>query len=571
MSLPLEELLQKIDIVDIVTQHVRLKRAGKNLVGLCPFHNEKAPSFTVSPEKQIYYCFGCQQGGNAINFVMNYEHLTFQEAVEGLAGRYGVPIQRLKDSRKPKLLDALQHLAGYYCDGINQSSSARRYLEARGIDDGTAQEFSLGYSDTSRSNLKGFIKSSGVPLDVFLSTGVVRQRDRELYDMFRGRIVIPIKDVNGRVIGFGARAMDKDAVPKYINSPESPVFAKRSALFGIDKARKEIVAKNEAIIVEGYFDLISLHARGMVNVVATLGTAVTEEHLRRLRSYSENISLMMDGDEAGVKSALRLIPVVADLDINGSVIALPPAMDPDSFVRHHGLSGLLPIMEEKKSILDYFFEFYAKKYGIKDMKAKLSLIKRLLPFIETIGNRVRRHLYVQRLAELTGIKEEHFWGELKEDTEARKESAAVPDGLTEKKVLGALLRKMDLLNTFIDKGGIECMPSGAYRDALTRIAAYVRERGNVDVKYLVNTVEDEAIRDAAVRADFSVTEYSDAEMEQFIADYLSHMDRKTWKEKAREITQRLSEAEKRGDERLIQELLEEKMLVLSSVKPNLLK
>ncbi len=567
----LEELLQKVDIVDVVSQHVKLKRAGRNLIGLCPFHNEKAPSFTVSPEKQIYYCFGCQQGGNAVNFVINYEHLTFQEAIESLAARYGVRIQKLKNSRKPKLFDAVQSLAGYYHGSLRRSRLAQKYLEGRGIGAETTEEFGLGYSPTTRSELNNFIKASGVPVDVFLSTGVVRQKEGELYDMFRGRIVIPIKDVNGRVIGFGARAMERDAIPKYVNSPESPVFSKRSALFGVDKARKEIVSKNETIIVEGYFDLISLYASGIRNVVATLGTAVTEEHLKRLRSYSENISFMMDGDEAGVKGALRLIPVVADLDINGSIVALPEGVDPDSFVRQRGVDGLMPILARKRPLLDHFFEYYEKIYGMKDMGAKLALIKRLLPFIETIGNQVRRRLYVQRLAELTGVREEDFWAEMKSEVGSDRKRSSAPDRPTEKKLLGALLRRPELLESFMGKGGIDLMPPGVYRDTLTSLVAYFHERGNVDVRAFLNAMDDDSMRDAAVRSDFAVAEYNEAEMEQFVADYLSHMDRKTWKERAREITQRLSEAERRGDERLIRELLEQKMLVLSSAKTNLLK
>ena len=240
MKTTLDELLQRVNILDVVSQYVKLRKAGKDYVGLCPFHKEKNPSFTVSIEKQMFYCFSCREGGNAVNFLMKYENLNFQEALENLARQYGVEITRKDSGKRSSSFDALSKLTEYYQRSLKNAKIALQYLNKRGISDDVIAEFKLGYSDRTSSNLKGFLKNSGIPNDIFLSTGIVRMKDGELYDMFRGRVIIPIVDVNKRIIGFGGRTIDKEGFPKYVNSPESAVFSKRSTLFGIDKTRKYI-------------------------------------------------------------------------------------------------------------------------------------------------------------------------------------------------------------------------------------------------------------------------------------------------------------------------------------------
>ena len=315
MKTTLDELLQRVNILDVVSQYVKLRKAGKDYVGLCPFHKEKNPSFTVSIEKQMFYCFSCREGGNAVNFLMKYENLNFQEALENLARQYGVEIIRKDSGKRSSSFDALSKLAEYYQRSLKNAKIALQYLNERGISNDVIDEFKLGYSDRTSSNLKGFLKNSGIPNDIFLSTGIVRMKDGELYDMFRGRVIIPIVDVNKRIVGFGGRTIEKEGFPKYVNSPESAVFSKRSTLFGIDKTRKYISESNEVFIVEGYFDFIALYMNGFKNIVSTLGTAVTEGQISKLRNYTENITLMLDGDEAGIKSALRLIELFGEMGV----------------------------------------------------------------------------------------------------------------------------------------------------------------------------------------------------------------------------------------------------------------
>ena len=271
--------------------------------------------------------------------------------------------------RRTPVFDALSKLAAYYQENLKRSSAALKYLNDRGISTQVIEEFRLGYSE--RINYRAdFAKRLGVPLDTLFSCGILKMREggTETYDIFRGRIVIPILDASGKVVGFGGRALAKDGMPKYINSPESPVFSKRSVLYGLDKAKREIAEKDEAIIVEGYFDLISLHAAGVRHSVATLGTSVTEDQIARLRNYSENITLMLDGDEAGIKSALRLITLFGEMGINGTMVVLPDGHDPDSFVRKEGSAGFSRAMEDRKPLLDYFFEFHRAKHGCTSLE-----------------------------------------------------------------------------------------------------------------------------------------------------------------------------------------------------------
>ena len=414
MKTTVEELLARINILDIVSQYVKLRRAGKNFVGLCPFHKEKTGSFTVSVEKQIYYCFGCHEGGNAINFLMKHENLSFQDVLENLGRQYGIEVTRRSGARRTGALEALLKLAEYYHQNLRGSGAALNYLARRGIDGKAIGDFKIGFSEKARHSLKAFLKNSGVSSDIFLSTGIVRLKDGEMYDIFRGRIVIPIFDVNNRVIGFGGRTTEKEGIPKYINSPESAVFTKRSALFGIDKAKNHISEVNEVFIVEGYFDLIALYQGGIRNVVSTLGTSVTEGQLSRLRNYTENITLMLDGDEAGIKSALRLIGLFSDMDINGNMIVLPAGHDPDSFIRKEGAEAARKIMEEKKPILDYFFDFARKKYGVESLEGKLAFIRTVMPHLETIRDGIKKQLYVKRLSELTSLEEQYLWKGLRQ-------------------------------------------------------------------------------------------------------------------------------------------------------------
>ena len=564
----LDELLGKINILDIVSQYVQLRKTGRNFVGLCPFHKEKTPSFTVSIEKQIYYCFGCNEGGNAINFLMKYDNLTFQEAIENLARQYGVNIKR-ESSKKASSFDALAKLADYYHNNLKASKFALQYLLARGIDIKIVDEFKLGYSEKSRQNINTFLKRSGVSNDIFMSTGVLRVKEGETYDIFRGRVVIPIFDVNKKVIGFGGRTIEKDGFPKYINSPESPVFSKGSSLFGIDKARKDISEKNEVFIVEGYFDLIALYMSGVRNVVSTLGTSVTEGQLTKLRNYTNNITLMLDGDDAGIKSALRLIGLFSEMDINGAMVVLPDGHDPDSFLKAKGVSGINDVIKEKKPILDFYFDYCMNKWGMETIENKQVFIKSVMPHIHAIRDGVKKRLYIKRLSELTNVEENYFWDNMKTNNipgqPVARNNASNHIG---RKVIGALINCPGMLSILKEKEVMHYITDINVRDILLKMHDFFEDKGSLELNSFVNVLDKDELKDMAINGVFDVAECTDDELRIILQDYLKHIEKNFIKEEAKKITESLAGAEKRGDEKAIIELLEKKRQMLVFMKTN---
>ncbi len=571
MKSTLDELLQRVNILDVISQYVKLRRTGKNFVGLCPFHKEKTPSFSVSIEKQIYYCFGCHEGGNVINFLMKYERLSFQETLENLASQYGVEINRKESTKRTNSFDALLKLTDYYHSSLKNSKFALQYLEKRGIDRGVIDEFKIGFSDGQGYNMKVFFKDAGIPNDVLLATGILRIKDGDIYDIFRGRVVIPIFDVNKKVIGFGGRTIEKDGFPKYINSPESPIFSKKLSLFGIDKTKKYIAEKDETFIVEGYFDFISLYTSGLKNVVATLGTSVTEEQLSKLRNYTENITLMLDGDEAGIKSALRLIELFSELDINGNMVVLPEGHDPDSFVRKEGIEGVNQIINKKKPILDYFFDYHMDRCGVEKLEGKLVFVRTVMPYIDGIRNGVKKRLYIKRLSELTNVEEHHFWDNVHERKIEPSFIGNDSKNIIGRKVIGVLMSNPDLLENFKRRGVIRYVQDKDIQEVLSIIFNYVEEKKHLEINSFISVLEKEHLKDLVLKSVFDLAECDESEYERVLLDYFKHIERKSIKEEAKKITERLSEAEKRGDEREIMELLQEKRQVLAFIKSNFIK
>jgi DNA primase len=564
----MDELLQKINILDVVSQNVKLRKAGKDYIGLCPFHKEKTPSFTVSVEKQIYYCFGCHEGGNAVNFIMKYENMSFHEALESLAQEYGVEMKRSGDSKRPRQYDALLKLAEHYHRSLKENAPALKYLLGRGIDKDIIDEFMIGFSDRNKQGLKAFMKGAAIPNDHLLNTGILRIKDGEIYDIFRGRVTIPIIDVNKKVIGFGARAMEKDAIPKYINSPESPVFSKRSCLFGIDKARKHIVESNEVFIVEGYFDLIALYREGIRNVVSTLGTSITDGQLSKLRNYTENITLMLDGDEAGAKSALRLIETISDMDINGNMVVLPEGHDPDSLVRHEGGKAAEKVMGEKKPILDYFFEYYMARCKLSALEGKLSFVRTVLPHVEAIKNAVKKRLYIKKISELTGVEERYFFNEIKGEAEKGGGSKKDPANLIEKSVVGVLMNHPSLMYMLKGKEVIGWIKDNDVGEVLSKMFQWFEEKKHLEIDGFISVLEKDEMRDFVVQTSFDMAACDEKESMRILSDYLKYVEKRHVKEQAQRITEKLSEAEKRGDEKAVMELLQQKRQVLAFIKSN---
>ena len=340
----IEEVRMKNDIVDVISQYVKLTRKGSSYFGLCPFHNEKTPSFSVTPSKQMYYCFGCGAGGNVYNFIMEYENYSFGEALSHLADRAGVELPKIEYSREARekaeeratLLEINKLAAQYFYYQLRREGgkTAYGYLTGRGLSEETIRKFGLGYSDKYSDDLYKYLKSKGYSDELLRESGLFNVDERRgMYDKFWNRVIFPIMDVNNRVIGFGGRVMG-DGKPKYLNSPETKIFDKSRNLYGLNVART--TRKNYLILCEGYMDVIAMHQAGFTNAVASLGTALTSGHASLVKRYTKEVLLLYDSDGAGIRAALRAIPILREAGVTSRVVSLKPWKDPDEFIKNEG-------------------------------------------------------------------------------------------------------------------------------------------------------------------------------------------------------------------------------------------
>lgn len=404
-----EEVRMRNDIVDVISGYVKLQKKGSNYFGLCPFHNEKSPSFSVSPSKQMYYCFGCGAGGNVITFVMEYENYTFPEALKMLADRAGVKLPEVEYSKEERaradlrstLLEINKLAANYFYYQLNQPQGkvGYDYLRKRGLTDETLKHFGLGFSNKTSNDLYQYLRSKGYKDDILKETGLVTLDERGTYDKFWNRVMFPILDVNSRVIGFGGRVMG-DGEPKYLNSPETKVFDKSRNLYGMNFAR---TSRGKYILIcEGYMDVIAMHQAGFTNAVASLGTAFTTQHATLLKRYTDKVVLTYDSDGAGVKAALRAIPILKNVGISIKVLNMQPYKDPDEFIKNLGADAFRERIEQAKNSFLFEIDVMKREYQLSDPEQKTQfyngVARKLLEFSEAL----ERDNYTQAVAQ------EHF-------------------------------------------------------------------------------------------------------------------------------------------------------------------
>lgn len=410
----IEEVRMKNDIVDVISGYVRLQKKGSSYFGLCPFHNEKSPSFSVSPGKQMYYCFGCGAGGNVFTFVMEYENFTFIEAVKYLAERAGVKLpegeyskeQRAASDLKTVLLEVNKKAASYYYYQLKQEGGrqAYEYLKNRELSDETIKNFGLGYSSKYSDSLYRYLKGKGYSDTILKESGLFSADERYgMHDKFWNRVMFPIMDVNNRVIGFGGRVMG-DAKPKYLNSPETKIFDKSRNLYGLNIARRS--RKNYLIICEGYMDVISMHQAGFTNAVASLGTALTSGHASLMSRYTKEVLLTYDSDEAGQKAALRGIPILREAGIKPRVVNLAPYKDPDEFIKAQGQEAFEKRLTEAMNYFLFEVQVMERQYDLADPEDKTefyrAIAKKLLEFPEEL----ERNNYMESISRKYQIRYE---------------------------------------------------------------------------------------------------------------------------------------------------------------------
>lgn len=413
----IEEVRSKSDIVQIIGRYVNLKRTGSSYVGLCPFHSEKSPSFNVSPSRQMYKCFGCGVAGNVITFIMEYENYTFPEAMEFLAEQAGVTISKSELSPEMKreknlrteLVQINAKAASYYYAKLKSPAgkTGYEYFLSRGLSEETIRHFGLGYAGQGGSELYRYLKKQGYADQVLKETGLFKMDERGVYDKFWNRVMFPIMDINNRVIGFGGRVMG-DAKPKYLNSPETKLFNKSKNLFGLNYAK--LGKKKNIILCEGYMDVIAMHQAGFTNAVASLGTAFTSEQAVILRRYTDEVLLTYDSDQAGVKAALRAIPMLRDAGINARIVHMEPYKDPDEFIKGLGSEEFEKRMAEAQNAFLFEIDVLRKSYDISDPEQKTKFDHEMAAKLLVFEDKVQRDNYIETLSAKYSIKKEDLRG-----------------------------------------------------------------------------------------------------------------------------------------------------------------
>jgi len=555
------------DIVDLISEYVVLKKVGKNFLGLCPFHAEKTPSFTVSPEKQIFHCFGCGQGGNVFNFVMQYQNLSFPEAVRFVAKKYGIEIsaqnmsaaQKRKFAQREKLFQINEDAVDYFRKALVDTSSGergRKYLAKRRMTPEVIERFWLGYAPMGWNNIVRYFSSKKVPLDDVETTGLVIAKKGGYYDRFRDRIIFPILDIDQRVVGFGGRSLD-NSLPKYLNSPETPVYHKRSILYGLH-ANKEMCRKAGSVfIVEGYFDLLSLYCHGIKNVVATLGTALTQEHLRILKGYAREFILVFDSDNAGIKAAERSLSLFAEEKANIRIVILPEGRDPDSYVFEVGSEGFLRRVERALGIMEFLIASAIDKYGLSP-EGKIRIVDALKGPLRSLANGVSRSVYVRDLSERLNIDESVILREIRDSkgSEKKRVSPVKPQGGSrlEETLIAIMLQAPQILGSFNVRKIVASLETVALKKVGEMILQRVDANVPVTAADLIAQTEDPEIRNVISSLSLKET-HSDYERALKI---VGQYEAKLRKQEQRLLLRRIREAEKANNQELVHQLLAEK-------------
>ncbi|WP_027633989.1 DNA primase [Clostridium hydrogeniformans] len=419
-----EHIIEKIkdenDIVEVISDTVRLKRSGRNYQGLCPFHNEKTPSFSVSSEKQLFKCFGCGEAGNVITFVMKNRNLSYVEALRYLADRANITIEESKSNKrfndkKDVLYNVNKEAARFFFGNMNKSNNiGKAYFLNRGIKESTLRKFGLGYSQNSWNSLMNYLKSKGIKEQILLDAGLIIKNDKgNIYDRFRNRVMFPVFDYKGRVIAFGGRVLD-DSKPKYLNSPETLVFNKGTNLYGLNFALKEKNTLRTFIIVEGYMDVISLHQYGITNVVASLGTALTVNQARLLKRYADKVIISYDADLAGQMATLRGLEILKNTGFDVRVLTVPNGKDPDEFIRANGKEAFLRLANNSEPLIDYRLKKAKEGINFKDKEMVIKYTRNVTEILANLDS-IEKDVYIKKISEETGIKEEAIYDNLNDD------------------------------------------------------------------------------------------------------------------------------------------------------------
>jgi len=591
----ISEIKNTADIVDVVSDAVLLKKAGRNYVGLCPFHVEKTPSFTVSPEKQIFYCFGCGAGGNIFSFLMKKEGLSFPEAARLLAKRCGIeiptsqisPEQKRRITEREKLLEANKQAMGYYRQFLLDPSSGKKameYLENRGLTHEIINRFHLGYAPAGWDHLVNFISKKGISCAFGEKAGLIAPRKSKggFYDRFRDRIIFPIFNISNQVIGFGGRVLD-DSLPKYLNSPETPVFNKSKSLYGFALAKTTCRERQTVYIVEGYFDVLALHQHGILNSVATLGTSLTREHIQHLRGFigeAGRVILVFDSDDAGVKAARRSVELLEQGFVDAKILVLDAGYDPDSYIFKFGSESFLARAGDALNTMSFLIDSAVKKHGFSN-EGKIRIVSDLKESLSSIHDGVARAVYIKELSECTGIDEQTILAYVREfsaenrrrnkkQAENRRVSTYDPeqvgsltrdDGNTilgmgskiERRIISMMLQFPEILPEIHERNLIE----GFENDALRSIGSLILAKGAAgwEASDVLALIDDKQLRSEIAMLAIQEDVWDREGCIRLMAQYEASRRRRE-----NLLLQQIKAAEANKDDDLVSELLRKKQI-----------
>jgi len=558
------EIRGKSSIVEVVSDHLTLKKMGQNYVGLCPFHAENTPSFTVNEEKGIFHCFGCGVGGNIFSFLMQFEHLSFPEAVEKVAKRYGVQLDRLerpfaKNQRSDRLYRLNERAAAYFHKALSAHPEGKRalqYLKTRGIDERTSRRFYLGYAPSSGPGLAAFLQRDGWPLRDAVSIALVTDRGNDKYgDKFFGRLIFPIIDAGGKVTGFGGRTLG-DGLPKYLNSAETPLFHKGAQLYGLFQAKEGIRSMDRVVVVEGYLDVLALSQAGLSWTVATMGTALTPDHVRLLRRYTKNVIALFDGDEAGRKAAARSFEIFVEGGLLGQAAFLPQGEDPDTFVRSRGRQALESVLEQAVPMADYYFTWLQGRHGA-NIEGKSQIAQEVSRVLAKVTSPFEVDLLSRRAAEFLGIREELLRHQPDKAGKAvtnqgqaspAAHSGRIPEDRAESSLVALMLRFPEVLRRLEKEEFLERIVHPGWKETLACILSEWRERGEVNLARLTLNLpphQASALAALAIQGE-SIQEN---ESRQMTEDCLLHLHLKYLKGLESDLCRAIRLAEEKMDEK----------------------
>jgi DNA primase len=583
----IHQIKEAANIVSLVSEYVPLKRVGRNYQGLCPFHSEKTPSFMVNEEKQIFHCFGCGLGGNVFTFLMQYQKLSFPEAVTELAERLRITLPKPSQSKqmqaaervKEDLREVLTQAALYFHQLLMEGKTGvkgRAYLRQRKMKRQIVEDFLLGYAPEGWENLTTFLKKKGISEAILEQTGLVIKKEKgHYYDRFRNRLIFPILDEQKRVIGFGGRSLG-DESPKYLNSPETPLFSKGRVLYGYPQAASSIRQRNQALIVEGYFDLLSLHLHGFTQAVATLGTALSSFQIRRLKGWAEDLVLIFDGDPPGVQAALRSVPLFQQEGVSARIKVLPPDADPDSHLFQIGASRFSEELQAAEPMMTFFFNHQIQKgsYTIQD---QVKVLERLMPYLKGLASEVERAHYVTHISQRLKVPESVIWKALRQpQKDPAKGMPALEKKLSEEQVKGldwrvieALLRIPQAL-LLLKQGKLEkIFESPETRLLYHHIQILAAEKGEVNPSLLVNVLDEQSIKNQV--AALAIREFiHKSDEEAFLEDLLRKIRWKELQEEEQALSERIRSQEKTGITEELKTLLAQKQVLMDKRKELLL-